>query len=180
MTHPENTSRSRTADTHWRDVPGLTAEQIAELENEAKDPCPFLGGGDDWLLAKARHHQADNLLAAAFIGDIPRPPDARNVLRWQDNGDGRWYREFAGTSREAEGEPRPCECDGNEMGTVAGTVGIAGVQFSDGTVHRWVEHVWLRGEAGPEDVRALAAALTEAADELDRIAGVDNSPVNHD
>lgn len=182
MTHPENNPLTgTTADdcgpffVHWRDVPGLTAEQTAELENEARDPWgPFQS--DNFLLAQARRYQADNLLAAAFIGDIPRPPDAQNVQRWQENGDGRWYRQFAGTRRDPEGKPRPCECndlDCDEMVTVAGIVGIAGVQFSDGTIHRWVDHVWLRDHAAPEDVRAVAAAMNEAADELDRIAGGD-------
>ena len=107
------------------------------------------------------------VITHALFPDIPPPPDATEVYRWDTdrNGDN-WHREFAGPTFIATGTPIECDCGCGETDDTAGTVRIFGVQFADGTTHRIIDTVEIRDDADAADACALAAALLNAADHL--------------
>jgi hypothetical protein len=85
--------------------------------------------------------------------DLHQPAGAQFVDHFQDDGAGHFSRRFDGTTR-AVGDIR---------------VDLVGVQHSDGSIVRAV-YVNANGvELASTQARELAAALTNAADELERL-----------
>jgi hypothetical protein len=163
---PENTVRG------WRDLADqLTPEQVdLLLEREsAPDEHAALAGSPertfdrDKLLAGARHYARDNL-AVAMIDNIPEPAGAVEVTEWADPDSPGAFRLFYGATRTVELD------DGADI-----NVTVLGTQATDGSVD---EHGILI-DGGSDDTitthegRRLAAALVEAADEVDRLAAGD-------
>jgi hypothetical protein len=160
---PENTTRS------WRDMADqLTPEQAEWLEERERDPDSLVRAtgnpdhrvDDDSLLFSARRYAGNNL-AAAMIGDVPAPAGAVKLCEWGDPDTQDAFRLFWGATRSVKLD------DDTEIDVI-----IRGTQSADGTVE---EHGILI-EGGSDDVmttgdvRRLAAALLEAADDIDRSA----------
>ena len=160
---PENTARS------WRALADqLTPEQAEWLEERERDPDslvrltgnPEYRVDDDSLLLSARRYARDNL-AAAMIGDVPAPAGAVKLCEWDDPDTQDAFRLFWGATRSVR------LADDAEIGVI-----IRGTQSADGTV----EERGILIEGGSDDpmttdaARRLAAALLEAADDIDRAA----------
>jgi hypothetical protein len=144
---------------HWRELAGyLTPETIASFEasehlarTEAhlafpdQDPAEVLRRIQARLLEGARQQ-------VPFAG-VQLPAGATGADTWQDDGTGTWSRVVYGTRRDVSHL----------------AIGIDGIQSPDGTV-RWSAYADTDDEAAsPEELRAYAAALTAAADELERL-----------
>jgi hypothetical protein len=160
--HAVNLDRMTTTPDHpattWRDLADqLSPGQVDKLtEMELKAPPVVM------LLDFARDMAEGNVAEAVHFGHLPVPADAVKVVRpHQDDDTGLWTRGFVGREWTAAGT----------------TVWIDGEQRSDGHVSRWlIVSVRDLEESGGDDLtggqaRELAAALIEAADELDRLGG---------
>lgn len=139
------TASDDTAQT-WRDVADqLTAAQIAQLERLEHDE-------PQTLLDMARQWAAKNVSAGMPFDAIGPPDGAVRTFDW--HFDSNWFREFEGTSRRRG----PTH------------VQICGRQQADGSTRRWIavhaRHLYALDAAG---ARELATALTEAADEIERL-----------
>jgi hypothetical protein len=147
---PENAARS------WRCLSDqLTAEQIDTLTCYERE-----SSARPELLATARSY-ADCNLVSAVIGNVAAPAGALSVDEWSDALTPDAFRLFWGATRAVKLE------DGTGIAVV-----IRGSQSTDGSVE---EHGILIEGGSDEpmttgDVRRLAAALLEAADEIDRSA----------
>lgn len=146
--------------TTWRDLADqLTPEQVDKLlEFEGRRPESQAD-----LLEWARECSERNLDDTLHFGHLDRPEGATQVYGCGERTDGRgWSREFTGTSRRVDGV----------------SVRLNGTQFADGTVERTLAVGVDDLAAGPGGAltaaaaRQLAAALIEAADELDRMARI--------
>jgi hypothetical protein len=84
------------------------------------------------------------------LADIAAPAYATHVGEWDDYDTGRWSRPLTGTRHRRD-------------------VKVVGVPHDDGTVGRLVT-VRCDDELTPAAARKLAAAITAAADEIDRLA----------
>jgi hypothetical protein len=131
----------------WRDVSDkLTAAQIAQLERLERDE-------PQTLLEMAREWAAENVSAAMPFDDVAPPAGAARTFDWQLDSD--WYRDFEGTSRRG-GQAR---------------VQIFGRQQADGTTRRWITvHTRHLDALDAAAARELAAALTDAADEMEQLS----------
>lgn len=149
--------------TTWRQLAdALTPDQITYIENweSRPDEPPNADGSprsyDDHqrgLLYTAREFVGQNA-AAALFADVAPPPEDGQHYHWEHGGDGQWTRYFAGTVRDID----------------KAAVIINGFQSSDGTITR---SICVDGETDDLDAakaRRIAAALIEAADELERLA----------
>jgi hypothetical protein len=139
------TTHDKTANT-WRDVADqLTAEQIAQLERiESDEP--------QTLLEMAREWAANNITAGVPLDDVAPPAGAVRTFHWQLDSD--WFRDFEGTKRRG-GQAH---------------VQICGRQQADGSTRRWIAvHTRHLDALDAAAARELAAALTEAADEIQRL-----------
>ena len=140
MSTPDDTARS------WRDVADrLTAAQIAQLEClEHDEPQTLLEMAQQWA--------ARNVTAGMPFDAVAPPDGAVRTFDWQL--DSNWFRDFEGTSRRV-GRAR---------------VQIYGRQQVDGSTRRWISvqprHLDVLDAA---TARELAAALTDAADEIERL-----------
>ena len=139
------TAHDDTAQT-WRDVADqLTAAQIARLERLEHDE-------PQTLLAMAREWAAKNVSAEMPFDDVAPPAGAVRTFGWQL--DRNWFRDFEGTTRR---------------GTHA-RVQICGRQQADGSTRRWIAvHTRHLDALDAAAARELAAALAEAADEMERL-----------
>jgi hypothetical protein len=140
MTTSDDTART------WRDVADeLTAAQIDQLERLEHDE-------PQTLLEMARQWAAKNKTAAAPFDHVAQPAGAVRMFNWQL--DSNWFRDFEGTTRRG-GQAR---------------VHIFGRQQADGSTRRWIA-VRIRhlDALDPVAARELAAALTDAADEIERL-----------
>jgi hypothetical protein len=139
--------------TTWRDLTDqLTPKQQATLERYERDFANRNIPATAELLAIARD-SAQHTLSDQMFADLPMPDGVRLADHWQPDGD-EWMRAFDGTSR-----------------TVKDThVEIVGEQRASGAIARCI-HVFSDGtdDLHNDDARRLAAALVEAADELDRL-----------
>lgn len=156
--------------TTWRDLTDqLTPEQIAELEWwETRPDIPPRADGaptsstqhQGVLLFTAREYAGQNAAAIAHA-DVEVPPDAVSFDAWSesDNGDSVDMRFFTGACRVIESI----------------NVSIQGRQYSDGRTERTVRVEpngrFNDGDMSAEQSRLVAAALIDAADELDAIEG---------
>jgi hypothetical protein len=141
MTTPDDTAQT------WRDVADqLTAAQIAQLESLERDE-------PQTLLEMARQLAAKNVTTAAPFDHVAQPAGAVRTFNWQLDGD--WFRDFEGTTRRG-GPAR---------------VRIFGRQQADGSTRRWIAVDTRHLDAlDPAAARELAAALTDAADEIERLS----------
>jgi hypothetical protein len=160
---PENPTR------RWRELASeLTPEQVKFLEERESDPDslvritgnPEYRVDDDILLFNARRYAGDNL-AAAMIDDVPDPAGAVKVSGWEDPDTPGAFRLFSGTTRTVE------------LGHGDGIdITIRGAQSTDGSVEEC--GILVYGDSDDpmttQAARGLAAALLEAADEIDRLA----------
>jgi hypothetical protein len=151
MTNPDDTAHT------WRDL----TDQLTDGQNRAlgRIETDLLQRGAppaeiaDTLLEHARDHANHNLHDAAHFGHLPDPAGAQFVEHFEDDGHGGWSRRFDGTVRAVDDVH----------------VQVVGAQHTDGRIERSV-HVHANGvELTGGQARELAAALTEAADELDRL-----------
>ena len=136
-----------TITTTWRDITGLTDEQTLRLA-------------------------ADTVQTEADLLDIARTMAERNHLQTTlthiaapTARAGTWYDDGARIARTIYGTEAVLD-------TV--TARVVGEQDSSGAVTTWVEVVENRGTEGTLNAgqaRELAAALVQAADELDRLTG---------
>lgn len=150
-TTPDNTA------TTWRDLADqLTPEQIAWAEKLERDALGDPAEVAEVLLDAARDHARKNLTDRMAFGHLPLPAGAVEVQHWEE-ADGRWHREFTGTERH------------HDRGL---DVIICGAQQADGSVQRHA-NVYASDsppDCEPADLRAMAALLVDAADELDFLA----------
>lgn len=162
-----------TGPADWRELAGqLTAEQIRDLEFfEASVEAQSAAGFPEVEPGAARR------IAEGFIEEneaqvrlayIPAPDDADAPPQpWKEWGGDVWVRGFTTLRRRFT---FPAEA-GVRASTV--TVEAAGEQFSDGTCER---RVYAAGDGlegmTPQQARAVAAALVEAADRIDAANGV--------
>ncbi|WP_156673178.1 MULTISPECIES: hypothetical protein [unclassified Mycobacterium] len=139
------TTSDDTAQT-WRDVADqLTAAQIAQLERLERDE-------PQTLLDMARQWAAKNVSAGMPFDTIAPPDGAVRTFDWQL--DRNWFRDFEGTTRRG-GRAR---------------VQIYGRQQVDGSTRRWIAvHARHLDALDGIAARELAAALTDAADEIERL-----------
>ena len=134
----------------WREVADqLTAAQIAQLERlEREEPRS--------LLEMARQWAAKNTTAAAPFDNVAPPAGAVRTFHWQLDSD--WFRDFEGTTRRA-GPAR---------------VQICGRQQADSSTRRWIavhtRHLDALDALDAAATRELAAALTDAANEIERLS----------
>lgn len=140
----------------WRDLSeALTPQQVAYLENWDANPIPGIGVADGQheqaLLRTAHEFIASNAAAVRFAHIAPPPEDGHHYP-WSDEYDGSWSRSFVGTTREVG----------------AGKVVIHGIQTSDGKITRSITADC--EDLTPSDAALVAAALIEAAAEVDRLA----------
>jgi len=144
-TTPDNTA------TTWRDLADqLTPEQISELEYCEREEIPPGAASAQGHLNHARK-LAELNVARAMFADIAPPPEAREIDDWTDWDDEVYQRGFTSWTHP-----------GRE-------VSILGWQFNDGRVER---EILDRGGDGPmtaAQARQRAAALLDAADQLDRL-----------
>ena len=146
----------------WRDLTDqLTERQIAELEDQERDPDslvritgnPAYRYDGESLLDAARSY-ARNHLGAAMIGDVPAPAGAVRVYDWNDADNPDAY-------RLVDFSTRTITTPYNEI-----TVEHQGVQYPDGRLKN--EILLTRFEPlTTDEARRLAAALIAAADEID-------------
>lgn len=130
----------------WRDIADqLTPEQIGKLE---KDEANFEPGQ---LLWRARTSASNNMADAVMFGHIATPPGAARCYHW-DTEEG--HRDFEGVTAEI----------GRAYLTVEGR------QYADGRCERTIMLIRddRHGGLSSAQARELAAALLNAADELDR------------
>jgi hypothetical protein len=134
-------------ETTWRDITGLTDEQTAQL---AADTTQTEGVLLDIAQTMAERNHLQTTLTHITA------PTARA---------GTWYDDGANIARTIYGTEAVLD-------TV--TARVVGEQDSSGAVTAWVEVVENPGTDGGMNAgqaRELAAALVQAADELDRIDG---------
>jgi hypothetical protein len=138
MSTPRDTAQT------WRDLADqLTVAQIVQLERLEHDK-------PQELLEMARQWVAENNAEAEFLQHVPTPAGAVRTFRWQL--DSNWFRDFEGTTRRV-GQTR---------------VHICGRQLADGSSRRWITvHTRHLHGLDAAAARQLAAALTEAADEIE-------------
>ncbi|OBI11851.1 hypothetical protein [Mycobacterium sp. E2497] len=131
---------------NWRDVADhLTAAQIAQLERLEHDE-------PQTLLDMARQWAAKNVSAGMPFDAIGPPDGAVRTFDW--HLDSNWFRDFEGTSRRCG----------------SAHVQICGRQQVDGSTRRWISvHARHLNALDASAARELAAALTEAADEVERL-----------
>ena len=146
----------------WRDLADqLTDEQVAEIEYMERENIPPRVTAEQGHLNYARMAAAHNLVQALHAG-IPEPPDATEVDDWTE-----WDRLGNQTVYA-----RPYTASARDVGPV--TVELAGVQYADGQVRRYIltrpNGFGNDGEMTAAQARALAAELLNAADTLDEAA----------
>lgn len=158
-----NTTHDDNATT-WRDLTDqLTPEQVRRFEHHERLALNSIAAGrnpnetaDDiarGFLTEARWEAEQNLTDAMI--SVPVPPGAESAEHWGDGADG-WTRMLHGPSRVVEG--------------FDATVYRTGLQTQDGAV-TWslYVHVADSDDMTAAQVRQLAAALVEAADELEAL-----------
>ena len=153
-------------ETTWRDLTDqLTPEQVRRFEHHERLALNSIDSGHNphettediarGFLTEARWEAEQNLTDAMI--SVPLPPGAESAEHWEDGADG-WTRMLHGPSRSVEG--------------FDAAVYRTGVQTREGSV-TWslYVHVADSDDMAPAQVRQLAAALIEAADELERLGG---------
>lgn len=139
--------------TSWRQLADyLTPAQVQSFtRREAKYP----GLPAELLVGQARAHVEGNRIDQERFGHVPDPVGATYIWHWQvDRQDGGWRREF----------------EGRDWHVGRLTAHLCGQQLPDASVTARVGIDCPTGEEfSAEDLRRIAAALCEAADELETI-----------
>lgn len=91
-----------------------------------------------------------------WFADVPRPVDVQRISPWSRWDRSRHARLFSVQTRDIELAP------GNSA-----VVEVVGVQYDDGTTERAVNWDNVPAEMTPDQARAIAAALIEAAHRID-------------
>lgn len=142
--------------TTWRDLADeLTPQQVEDFayRETVIEPGPDRTA---LFLQQARRHVEGNRIDRERFGHVPAPAGARRVWHWEvDRQEGGWHREF----------------EGREWKVAAVSLFVQGRQFPDATVHAEVTLDATAAILGAEELRALAAVLCEAAQELEGGAG---------
>ena len=139
--------------TTWRDLADqLTPEQVAELEYcEREDYAPDLASPGNHLNHARKLVELN--LARAMYADVAPPAEAiGEVDQWTDIGDDEYQRQFTSWRRQVDDA----------------SVEVFGLQSHDGRIDREIV-IDARGCYDASTARQIAAALVEAADELDRL-----------
>ncbi|WP_236977646.1 hypothetical protein [Mycobacterium kiyosense] len=141
----------------WRDLTDqLTGWQINELDRmdaEADQSAMPAGDQAHALLEAARGWARANLADHVLFSDVTPPADATRIWLPEESDTG-WIRAFDGTRRSVSADT---------------DVIILGCQNQDGTTVRTIGIV-ARGDYDAATARQIAAAILDAADELDRAA----------
>lgn len=137
----------------WRELADqLTPEQIAELEYCEREQIPPGAASPQGRLNHARKLAELNLAQAMFF-DVPVPTGAiGEVGEWMDYDGEQYQRMFTSWANPVL------------------NVSILGLQFSDGRIERYILCGADTEEMTAEESCQLAAALIEAAAQLDRHA----------
>ena len=134
----------------------LTPEQIAILEDPERHRQDY---GTPWsdseLLDIARRYARRNITDEVLFGHIAPPADATRTNGWWRDRHDNWTRGFHGTQRAVD--------------DVFVRVGIFGTQSADGSVTTRHIRVHTIHEFDAAGARRLAAAILDAADELDEL-----------
>ena len=88
------------------------------------------------------------------MADIPAPADAHRLFAWR-NYKGRNARAFIGYRNSIDSPGAPV------------VIEVLGLQYADGAIERTVGIEGMPDEMTPAIARAIAAALTEAAERID-------------
>ncbi len=159
------TSPDRPA-TCWRDLADLlTPEQLAHLEGWER--LPELPRTDGTLPADVERQASLLFTAREYVGrnvagiryaDVALPPDTDDAGEWVEWDTDDLCRWFTGTRRTVVGQA---------------AAEIIGWQHTDGRIEREIvihsEGLSSAPSVTPAQARELAAALIEAADEVDRL-----------
>ena len=140
--------------TTWRDLADqLTPEQVAELDYCEREQIP---PGAATPLGHLNHARklAELNIARAMFADIAAPAEAiGDVDDWMDWDDAVYQRMFTAWSHHVD----------------AVSVDVLGMQFSTGHIERWIVDTGRDDPMTAGQARQRAAALLDAADELDRL-----------
>jgi len=138
----------------WRDLadqltPGQV-EKLARMEASSRSSAEetaaaLLEGAREWALG----NEADRVV----FGSVARPSDAIS-FSIEETEPGVWTRNFDGATRRIDDAQ----------------VYITGRQYHDGRTERTIGIAAARGDYGAATARRIAAALIEAADEIERLA----------
>lgn len=173
--------------TAWREITGLTAQQIATLQDSEtsrmtahpSSPCRVDATAN--LLRLAESYAATNALQITYA-DVPAPEGAVIVDEWEDDRDDLGpLRTFTGSSWQvpvAEGDPWIV------LTAATITVEISGLQRADGTVQRWVVTTFPEGgcesryDLPATTARVLAESLSAAVAEAERMNAADGGTLS--
>ncbi|APE17759.1 hypothetical protein BOH72_23350 [Mycobacterium sp. WY10] len=154
-------SQTTDAAQTWRDLAHRLPDHLVrfyerqERFREGEIERTFPGEDPAEVLERLQRHLLDEALQQLPFEHIPLPSSAARAEAWQDDGTGSWTRVVMGTRRD--------------VGHMS--VGVDGVQGSDGSV-RWSMYVDADGDTTTaDDARAFSDALLAAADELETLAG---------
>lgn len=140
--------------TTWRDLADqLTPEQVAEIEYCERHQIPPGIASEQTRINHARALIRSNL-AQAFCADMPAPADAIDTpSEWIEWDDQHYERVYTAHQSAVNGA----------------SITVVGYQRSDGSYHRGIYVDGTLENLDSGTARTLAAALTEAADQLDRL-----------
>lgn len=139
----------------WRDLTDqLTADQVEKLAGMEARSQMSAAETAEALLEGAREWAAANMVDRVVFAEVPRPADATRFCMWSDEEGGVWVRTFDGTRRSVGGKE---------------VVFIDGRQYQDGRVERSIVLTVGDDDYDAATARQLAAALIDAADELERL-----------
>ncbi len=134
--------------TTWRGFTDyLTPQQIKSLEAKEAE----LGADDPLLWSTAYEYHESNLRKQGLPANIQLPYGAEDFGPWRGDGEEGWVRDFFGSERR--------------VGDFV--IAVWGTQGSDGSVAR---NAFVKGRSEfmpSSELRALSAALQEAADLID-------------
>jgi hypothetical protein len=165
--------------TSWRDLADqLTPKQATRLEEIERDPVghfchigPPMSRSEVQanLLRMARSYARDNL-AGVLCAEVPDPAGALNVSDWSDWDTDAAIRYFSGRrwviDVDNPGEAIHVVADGMQLSN--GHIDRAITLSSSNTSRGWGPMNW--NTITPQQARQFAAALIDAADEVDRWA----------
>ncbi len=133
--------------TTWRDL----ADQLTENQVKRLKSLEDSGFGDESLLVEARDDARMNSNDDLMFGHLPVPGGVVDLDHWVDAGGGLWFRPFTGTVRKVS----------------RATVEIGGEQYAAGSIRRGIRVYTDDDDMTAAEARGLAAALTDAADEIE-------------
>ncbi len=154
-----------TIHTTWREIAGLTADQIATLQGHSAR-C-----SEATLQSMARECVKHNATQQRYA-HLPTPAGAVTIDEWHDGYDDGPVRTFTGSSWKV-----PLIDDDPWIVLTPDTivVEISGTQRSNGTIHRWVVTTFPEGgcesryDLPATTARMLSESLAAAVAEIERL-----------